>query len=739
MVNMFNIFNQLSGDLKRKLKMKKKQQSIDALIDKLSFHNVSVNVQYSSKLKAEDCISLEDLLKKCEFEEISPKKEEIQKIKRLKYLSTEIDNYPRPKNLFNEKKKYKIDYQNELNNEQLIATVLIDKPLLVIAGAGSGKTRVIVHKVAYLIENGISPNKILLLTFTRKSANEMLDRVKILLGDKLVGGVIGGTFHSFSNYILRKYHKTLNISPNFTINDAQDSADILSLIKDELFPDKKGKIFPKKRTLQDIVSKSKNMQKDIKYVVEKYFRNHIECIDEIIKIEKGFQEYKKRHNIFDYDDLMDVLRDELKHNSIFRESIQKNIKYVLVDEYQDTNNVQREIIELIVGSGKGITVVGDDSQSIYSFRGANYENILRFSESFPNCECVKIEENYRSGQEILEFTNEIIKNSQIGFKKKLTTKKCVGSKPIIKNFSDETQEAVYVADKILELRKKDLDYSNFAVLTRAGWHSNVIQIEFSKRSIPYVVFGGIKFSERKHIKDIIAFLKIVLNSIDAVAWHRVLKLIGGVGKVRATEIIETIKENRGQIVFDKFSSRSFYKTLSQYEKFYQEIDKNTPPSELIKNIMNFYEGLLKQIDTDNYKIRLEDISTFILISNKYSDLEKFLSDFALEPTSNKYQDSVQQDDMKEKPVIISTIHSAKGLEWNTVFIPYALDGIIPSRKSINSLEDVEEERRLFYVATSRAKENLFITMPAYVSSWDAVFTLPSRFIKEIEKSCYDLE
>ncbi len=535
----------------------------------------------------------------------------------------------------------------------------------------------------------------------------------------------------------------VGIQPNFTILDTQDSADTLSLLKDEpdykLNLDDTNKQFPNKKMLQNIISKSRNMQISIDKTVNKYFPQYKNFINEITQLMNIFQEFKQKHNVFDYDDLMDVLRDSMRDNASFRDKIRRDVQHVLVDEYQDTNNIQREIVELLIGDRKTITVVGDDAQSIYSFRGANYENILRFSGSFTDCKLIKVEQNYRSGQEILDFTNEIISNAKMGFKKKLYTRRDVGKKPAVKNFADDVAESEFIVDTILNIKANDLDYSDFAVLTRNSRHSKHIQGELERRGIPYIVVGGIKFSERKHIRDVIAFLRILLNPIDTVAWHRVLKLIGGIGEVRASEIVEAIKAKGGLVDFSAFADRPYYREIEKYEKFYRTANLETPPNQLIEDIVKFYRDLLKQVKSNNYKSRLEDLEVLATIASKYSNLKNFLSDFALEPPSHWQDENEPQEEEKEKGVTVSTIHSAKGLEWHTVFIPHALDGIIPSVKSLNSPAELEEERRVFYVGASRAKENLFITMPAYVPSYDGILDKPSRFIKEIDENCYDTE
>ncbi|MGK9116909.1 ATP-dependent helicase [Olivibacter jilunii] len=634
----------------------------------------------------------------------------------------------------------KINYKKELNPQQLAAVCTLDKPLLVIAGAGTGKTRVITYKVSYLIEKGFEPNEILLLTFTRKSANEMLNRVQKLLHAKSITNVLGGTFHSFANYALRKYHALVGLPPNFTIIDGEDVVDIISLLKTELnlTPKKGSKHFPKSSTIQSIFSKAKNHELGIENVIAEYFPEYERFVKDFQRIYTLLAAYKQRSNLMDYDDLIDILRDKLKTNTHFRQVLQAKVAYILVDEYQDTNNIQREIVELLSQKGN-ITVVGDDAQSIYSFRGANFENILRFPQHFENCGVVKIEENYRSTQRILDFTNKLMESARIGFKKELFSRLHKGRKPRINRLVDTTEEAAYIVDTIMTLKENDLEYSDFAILSRASWQSNFVQAELMKRNIPFIVVGGIKFGERRHVKDMVSFLKIMMNPMDAVAWHRILKLLEGIGDVRAKEIIVKIHEQHGRIETNLFEGKKHGEHLKELLDLFNRMQQlGSAPVDLIPPIYEFYKPLLKQLE-DDFDAREIDLEIFAEIAAKYEDLEKFLADFTLEPPSNRYQDkTIPFDESDEKPLTISTIHSAKGLEWHTVFVPFALDGILPSVRSMASLEEIEEERRLFYVACSRAKENLFITMPAYVSSWDAVFTKPSRFLYGISDNTYDI-
>jgi len=664
------------------------------------------------------------------------------KIKEIKQITNGIDrkliqlNEP-----FNDR-GFKIKYSRELNRQQLAAVRTLDRPLLVIAGAGSGKTRVITYKVSYLIEKGVNPAEILLLTFTRKAANEMIHRVQRLLGSSTLSGVLGGTFHAFSNYVLRKYHQLIGLSPNFSIIDSEDVADMISLLKTELQlqPKKGSKHFPKSAKIQAIFSKSRNLEMSLEDTILQLYPENEKHIKELVLLEKALQSYKQRSNLLDYDDLLDTLRNSLKQHQHFRNRVQQLISYILVDEYQDTNNTQREIVELLAGSKRNITVVGDDAQSIYAFRGANFENILRFPQSFPDCGVVKIEENYRSTQAILNFTNEIIHHARIGFKKVLFSTHKEGSRPHIKRLPDTMDEAAYIVDTLMALKGDRLEYADFAVLTRAAWQSNYIQAELIKREIPFVVVGGIKFSERRHVKDMVSFLKIVLNPLDAVAWHRILKLQEGIGEVRAREVISLIHAQGGAIHLEMLEGKKNMENLKPLFQLFRDIlHDEQSPSALIPKIYQYYQPLLQQLE-DDFDARKIDLEIFAEIAGKYEDLEKFLAEFTLDPPSNRYQDrTVPLVEGDEKPVMISTIHSAKGLEWHTVFIPFALDGILPSVRAIHTAMELEEERRLFYVAASRAKENLYITMPAYVSSWDATFTKPSRFLQQIAPDAYQLE
>ncbi len=631
--------------------------------------------------------------------------------------------------------KFHVPYATTLNPAQLAAVMTTGTPVLVIAGAGSGKTRVIVHRVSWLIENGVDPQSILLLTFTRKAAREMLGRVETLLHDESAGKVTGGTFHSFASFILRRYSNMLGLAPNFTIIDSADSEDVVDLIRTELRLNTKDRKFPKKSRIYDIISYSRNRGETIAGIIHKYYSGLKDYITDIELIFSGYSRYKKISNILDFDDLMEVLRDALRDNAAFRQLMQKRYAYIMVDEFQDTNLVQKEIVDFIAAGHRRIMVVGDDAQSVYAFRGANYENILRFPATYPECGVVRIEENYRSNQKILDFTNEVISHARIGYKKRLFTRNDRQNMPVVRRVYGEEDEAEIIVDRILELIEEGLALSEIAVLNRADWHNRYIQVELNKRGIPYVVVGGFKFNERMHIKDIIAYLRLTYNPSDAVAWHRVLKYIGGVGKITASGVIDTLRESDDAFGFEAFRQRKFYDELSGLGRMLA--NASLPEQTLtrkIEIIRDFYAPLLKARETD-YLSRMMDIDVLVDLSRKYRDLDRFLSDFALDPPSRYVADQSTPliDEGEEKgKITISTVHSAKGLEWYAVFIPHALDGLFPSNRAVN-IEDMEEERRLFYVACSRAKEELCITFPRYLYSYDAFFHLPSRFLLEMDK------
>lgn len=636
--------------------------------------------------------------------------------------------------------RYKIDYYKSLNAGQFLAATTLTGPVLVLAGAGSGKTRTVIYRLSFMLENNVLPSQILLLTFTRKAAMEMVHRAAGLLKDRSADAITATTYHSFANIVLRRYAPMIGLSPNFTIIDTIDAEDCIDLIRNELKLNKQNKAFPKKDRIAEIISRSRNCSTPITAVIEREYKGLTEYIDDLYLVAETYKRYKAANQILDYDDLMDKLRDALRDNTEFRQALQAQYRYLMIDEFQDTNVVQKQIIDYLAQESQNVMVVGDDAQSIYAFRGANFENILTFPETYPQCTVIKLEQNYRSNQDILRFTNNIANCALLGYKKALFSDIETPFKPIIGKFHDQQEEAQYVVSRILELRERGIPLNQIAVLYRSSYHSNYIQTELLKRSIPYIMIGGIKFTEKRHIKDVLAFLRLLLNPVDAVSWNRILKLVPGVGSVTARKVVANVHRQQGSFNFADFEKQKFGTEL---QKLGQMLSTAADPSvsvpTKIEIVKHHYAPLLQLVEPD-YEIRLQDIDVLYDISCKYEELEKFLSDFALDPPSNKFQDQVRPliDESEDKPLTLSTIHSSKGLEWYAVFVPHLLDGLFPSSRSMKNIELLEEERRLFYVACSRAKQELYLTMPAFVSQWDNYYTMPSRFIIELNRDNYQL-
>jgi DNA helicase-2/ATP-dependent DNA helicase PcrA len=644
-----------------------------------------------------------------------------------------------------------VDYQKELNLAQAEAVRSTEGPYLVIAGAGSGKTRVLVYRVAYLVEKGIRPEEILLLTFTRKAAEEMLKRATSIL-DERCSKVSGGTFHSFANLILRKYARFLNLSNNFTILDRGDSEDTINLIRAKLGFHKSEKRFPRKGALLDIISKSVNKSESIERIVYAEYPQFMEWQEQIKKIQSEYADYKRLKSLLDYDDLLVYLKKLLTENEELRLKLAGRYKYIMVDEYQDTNKLQAHIVCLLAQATQNIMVVGDDSQSIYSFRGANFKNIIDFPKIFKHTRIIKLEENYRSTQAILSFTNEIINQAKDGFDKQLYSHKPGKGLPVYIEAQDERAQAEYVAERILELREEGLELNDIAVLFRSGWHSNELEIELSRRNIPFAKYGGQKFVEAAHIKDILSYLRITHNTSDQVSWHRLLLLLPGVGPKTAEGIISEIsarKENPLVVAAEDKISRKKPQVSGIFELL-KKVDANTSsPADMLELFLEHYQPLLKE-KYDDFNKRLNDLDSLIRISGRYKSLEQFLTDMALEPPERSLVEagkkdrpegrglaSIGQSRRDDGRVTLSTIHSAKGLEWHTVFILYLCEGHIPSYLALEDSDAIEEERRLLYVAATRAKDNLFLLKPhldrsprSYFDENASVFTRTSRFLDE---------
>lgn len=634
-----------------------------------------------------------------------------------------------PKSDFDRGKNYRINYHKELNKAQFTAATTMNGPILVIAGAGSGKTKVIVYRVGFLLENNVRPERIVLLTFTRKAASEMLSRVGRLTKNQLSNKIVGGTFHSFASIILRKYGRMIGISPNFTIADASDSADAINIVRAQLGIKKsKDSLFPNKSQLQAIISASRNKQKTIKATLETEHSRYLDHTETIQRIAEAYKKYKKQANILDYDDLLEVLRDKLIESPQFRQKIQSLYDYILVDEYQDTNVVQSRLLELLASGHNNIFVVGDDAQSIYAFRGANFENILKFPKEFPNCRVVLLEDNYRSTQQILDFSNAVINRAALGYKKHLRAQKSGDILPTALKFYDEQKEASFIADTIERCYAKGLKLKNIAALYRSSYHGNFLQTELTRKNIPFVTVGGIKFIERRHVKDVMAYLRVSVNSYDSIAWSRILLIIPGIGEAASGKIIGEIQEKRFKIT--SYADKKYARQLAELFEMLMAVKDTPAPKEKLETVFRYYFPHLEKTEEDA-DIRKLDLQSLKKLAEEYKTMSAFINDFSLDPPNQAFQDKdIEISDKADDYVTLSTVHSAKGLEWNTVFIIHALEGLFPSHRSVHTVDELDEERRLFYVAATRAKEQLFVTMPSYSIGYENSFSYPSRFLIE---------
>lgn len=627
---------------------------------------------------------------------------------------------------------YKINYEDELNPSQFDAARQKDGPVLVIAGAGSGKTRTLVYRVARLIEDGVNPESILLLTFTRKAANEMLNRASSIL-DERCSKVSGGTFHSFANLVLRKYSNALELKNSFTILDRGDCEDVINLIRSNIIKTK-DKRYPKKSTILDIYSKSVNKLQTADAVIEKDYPNFEFCIGEISQICREYIDYKREHSLLDYDDLLLYFKILLENNEHIRKQLSQKYKYIMIDEYQDTNAIQADIVRLLASEHNNVMAVGDDSQSIYSFRGADFKNIMNFPNLFENTKIIKLEQNYRSTQKILDLSNKILAEANEKYEKNLFSEKTTGELPAIVACPNLQTEAEFITQRVLELYEEyGVPLSEIAVLTRSARNTYQLEIELNKKKIPFKKFGGFKFIETAHIKDIIAHLRILQNRLDKISWHRVLLLLDGIGDSTVNKILPQVTENFSVKLLEDKSILKSVKIKSGIENLFETIKKaeSLHLVEMVNLFIEYYRPILIS-KYDDYPKRERDLEQFLYLSENYKNLEKFLTDLALEPPDASFS-GVEKTSIPDDFLTVSTIHSAKGLEWNSVFIIGAVEGKFPSIFTYDDENEMEEERRLMYVSVTRAKENLYITYPIDMFDYSTgmVLSKPSRFVSDI--------
>ena len=645
----------------------------------------------------------------------------------------------------------KISFKDDLNEEQLNIVDNIKGPMIVIAGAGSGKTRTITYSVAKLMENGINPSEIMLVTFTNKAASEMLHRVKKLLG-KEPKGIWGGTFHSLANRFIRNYTHLAGLKPRYSIIDQSDSYSLMKLSLENLFPNYKLMNFPNTKQCFKILSYMINTNRSIKQVL-KWKYPHFLKEDIITKLETLFSNYHERklkNNLVDFNDLL-VLWNKLLDEKEIAYNIAEKINYILVDEYQDTNHIQAEIILKIAQINQNIMVVGDDAQSIYSFRGADFKNLLNFGKKLNQIEKHKITYNYRSTPEILDLANNSIKNNQIQFQKIMKSVRESIVKPKYVIVLNERDQASFIIKEILHYKSKGIKLSDIAILYRSNFHSIILQRELQANALPFEVRSGISFFEQAHIKDLIAHLRIIFNPYDELAWNRIFKIIPNLGKVSAQKIFkiitllrEPLRELKNfnnldlNIKKEKVPKQTVNHML-QYFKPFEEFNLHSNPSYVLQKIRKLIRPYILK-NFENFKDRLKDIDAIIQLSSEYKTLSAFLDDLNL--NMSEFSTNIKESTNNEKQnnrVVLSTIHKAKGLEWKVVFIISLSEHLFPPSHNRENELDIEEERRIFYVALTRAKDDLFLISPKSANSYKkTVFLQPSRFVNELDSSLYEV-
>jgi len=635
---------------------------------------------------------------------------------------------------------YRIPYEQVLNPAQYAAVMHTNGPALVLAGAGTGKTRTLTYRVARLVEDGVDPSSILLLTFTRKAAAEMLRRSSALL-DGRCERVAGGTFHSFAFSILRRFglqSQDVNVLPAerraaTSVMDQADAEDVMNMVRGRFDVAKLKKRFPQKGTLYAMYSRSVNTGAPLTDVIEEEYPQFIEETHRISEVVRGYNEYKRANGLFDYDDLLLYLLAMTKHEEI-GPILRKQFRYVMVDEYQDTNKLQHNIILGLAGTNGNVMVVGDDAQSIYSFRGADVRNIHAVPDSFENCVVIRLEHNYRSTQPILDVCNSILRDAPNMFEKELFSEKKEGDQPMLISATNERQQSSFVMQQILELRENGTPLSEIAVLFRSGFLSFDLEIELGKANIPFRKFGGLRFAEAAHVKDLLARVRLTENPRDVISWYRVLLQLPGVGQKTAQMVIDGMQTEADPLSRPENSWGSTGKgasAIANVASMLARVRTITDPLERLRSIADEYRATLEKAYDDHPK-RWKDIETVVGIGGRYTTVEEFLADIALDPPTESLDD-IDADDGENEFVTLSTIHSAKGLEWNSVFLIWVNEGRLPSARSAESEASLEEERRLLYVACTRAKERLYLTYPAVMLEWQNsdVLGRPSRFLDTV--------
>jgi DNA helicase II / ATP-dependent DNA helicase PcrA len=646
-------------------------------------------------------------------------------------------------------------YRADLNEEQFKVVTAPPGATLVVAGAGSGKTRAITYRVAYLIEQGVSPARIMLATFTNRAAREMLRRVEMLTSGGDVRRVWGGTFHRIANLVLRRHASSLGYEANYTILDAEDARDFLNTCVDEAGIDTKARRFPRAEVLQDIISYANNTDRPLNEVVPRTHPHFEPLVQQMMRVDSIYMERKRERNVMDYDDLLLnwkrllLLKPEIA--GIYADQFQ----HILVDEYQDTNKLQAEIIDLLAVKHRNVMVVGDDAQSIFAWRGAEFTNIYEFPERYKDARVYRLETNYRSTPEILSLANASIACNRKQFPKTLRAARSSanGLNPALVPCRDADQQAAFIAARILELRDEGVALEEMAVLYRSHYHSLELQLELTRRGIPYRVRSGVRFFEQAHIKDVVAYLRVIVNPRDELAWKRMLRLVPQIGPATASRIWERLSSAPDPLAlvrredFQAAPKRGagWSNFLSLMESLTRD-ETRAAPARQIELILD--QGYAEHLAStyENAEARLEDLRQLAHYSARYNSTEEFLAELALLSTERYgVPQPVSSEDVvsggeEDELLTLTSVHQAKGLEWRVVFIIWAADGKFPSPRALRDAEGEEEERRLWYVALTRAGDQLYLTYPLMITDYNrqTVLQKPSRFVTEVPPELYDI-
>ncbi len=622
-----------------------------------------------------------------------------------------------------------------LNEAQYEAVTTVDGPVLVIAGAGSGKTRTLVYRVAHLLEQGVPPESVLLLTFTRKAAQEMLWRAGQLINDNC-SRVTGGTFHGVANTFLRRYGSYMGWESGFTIIDRADAEGIINLLKSSLGFAKGNKKFPNKRTIINMISGSINKAIDLEDLVYEQYSHLSEFVDDILTLSRHYENFKFDNGLMDYDDLLVNWKVLLEKSPEVRQLMSDRFQYIMVDEYQDTNHIQAEIVRLLGAEHGNVMVVGDDSQSIYSFRGADFYNIMRFPKVFNNTKIVKLEENYRSTQPILSLTNDIIENASEKYSKTLFTAIEGKALPKVYGGRDEQDEASFILKNIQQHLQDGIEPAHIAVLFRSAFHSYKLELLLGSEGLEFEKRGGMKLTEAAHMKDVLSFLRLLVNSRDNLSWNRVLLLLDRIGPKTAQKITAELVSQADPFVAlqDYAAPKASQAVIAGLAELFQKLrEAEEKPALLCDIVLEYYQPLFEKLYNDDYPKRQKDLEQLKSIMAGYETLQDFIDDTTLDPP-----DPVAKGGEAAEKIVLSTIHSAKGLEFDVVFVMGLAEGRFP-HGSAEFGEQWEEERRLLYVAATRAKRFLYLTYPRQMMTADRQFRRVgmSPYLAELKNMNYE--